>query len=123
MRYYTRIGLLEPRRHPDNGYKLFSYADIRRLSFIRKAQSLGYTMEEIRHFFALRDKGYAPCTEVRAFLKQRLAANRERVNELIALQQRMRRALHLWEQLPGEPGSTGEVCNPIERAEGDEEGA
>jgi|GEM_PF-4174707 len=47
VRYYTRIGLLKPDRHPGNGYKLFAYDDVNRLRFIRQAKTLGFTLNEI----------------------------------------------------------------------------
>ncbi len=123
VRYYARIGLLEPRRDPGNGYKLFSHGDVRRLRFIRKAQSLGYTLEEIRHFLALSNEGRAPCAAVRDILERRLAESRERLRELIALQRRMRHALRLWEQLPEELTEGDDVCGLIEHAARDEENA
>lgn len=116
VRYYTRIGLLQPARHPENGYKLFTRADAGRMQFIRKAQSLGYSLDEIRRFLAVSGKGQSVCREVRAILRQNVKENRAKLQELQALQRRMERALSLWEQLPdGEPDET-HVCHLIEDA-------
>lgn len=116
VRYYARIGLLEPTRHPENGYKLFSTADAVRLQFIRNAQSLGYSLEEIRRLLALSGKGKSVCREVRAILRQRLAENRAEIQKLIALQERMERALQLWEQLPDSKPDGAHVCRLIDDA-------
>jgi MerR family Zn(II)-responsive transcriptional regulator of zntA len=116
VRYYARIGLLEPVRHPVNGYKLFSRADAMRLRFIRNAQRLGYSLEEIRSFLALSGKGKSVCREVRAILRRHLIENQAKLEDLTALQQRMERALELWETLPdGKPDDT-RVCHLIEGA-------
>lgn len=40
VRYYTRIGLLSPKRDSKNGYKLFAENDVARLRFICKAKLL-----------------------------------------------------------------------------------
>ena len=61
IRYYSRIGLLNPARHPENGYKLFNRSDITRLRFIRQAQSLGFTLEEIAKIFEDSTHGTSPC--------------------------------------------------------------
>lgn len=114
VRYYSRIGLLTPARHPDNGYQLFSRDDTARLRFIRTAQNLGYTLEEIRHILGLSGAGESPCQEVREILRQRVEENRQRLVDFIALQRRMEQALTRWEEMPDVPPSDGSVCHLIE---------
>ena len=116
VRFYARIGLLEPTRHPENGYKLFTRADAGRMQFIRKAQSLGYSLDEIRRFLAVSANGKSVCHEVRAILQQNLKENRAKLEELQALQHRMERALSLWEQLPDSEPDETHVCRLIEDA-------
>lgn len=48
IRYYTRIGLLQPQRNPKNGYRLYRTIDINWVRFVLQAKKLGYTLEEIR---------------------------------------------------------------------------
>lgn len=116
VRYYARIGLLQPARHSENGYKLFSRADIVRLRFIRNAQSLGYSLEEIRGLLALSSEGKSVCREARAILQRRLAENRAKLEELAALQRRMERALQLWRQIPDSNPNEARVCRLIDDA-------
>jgi len=114
VRYYTRIGLLDPTRHPDNGYKLFSSKDVSRLKFIRQAQSLGYTLEEIRHILCESGAGHSPCRDVREILRGRIEENRQRLVELIGLQRRMEQALKRWERMPDHLPDGDSVCHLIE---------
>jgi DNA-binding transcriptional MerR regulator len=114
VRYYARIGLLTPARHPDNGYQLFTRDDTARLRFVRLAQNLGYTLEEIRHILGLSQAGESPCQEVREILRQRVEENRQRLVDFIALQRRMEQALTRWEEMPDVPPSDGSVCHLIE---------
>lgn len=114
VRYYSRIGLLTPARHPDNGYQLFTRDDTARLRFVRLAQNLGYTLEEIRHILGLSEAGESPCQEVREILRQRVEENRQRLVDFIALQRRMEQALTRWEEMPDVPPSDGSVCHLIE---------
>lgn len=114
VRYYARIGLLAPARHPDNGYQLFSRDDIARLRFVRLAQNLGYTLEEIRHILGLSSAGESPCQEVREIMRRRVEENRRKLVDLIALQRRMEQALVRWEAMPDAPPCDGTVCHLIE---------
>jgi MerR family transcriptional regulator, Zn(II)-responsive regulator of zntA len=114
VRYYARIGLLDPIRDPDNGYKLFSRDDVERLRFIRVAQHLGYTLDEIGRILRIRDGGKSPCATVRAMLERRIAENRRKLEELHALQQRMEQAHARWRRLPDRAEGCGRFCHLIE---------
>lgn len=116
VRYYTRIGLLDPARDPANGYKLYRHTDMDRLRFIRKSQRLGYRLDEIRHFLQLHAVGQVPCREVREILRRRIEENASRIRELVQLQRRMEQALSLWEDLPAEVLGADSVCHLIESA-------
>lgn len=116
VRYYTRIGLLDPARDPNNGYKLYRHTDIDRLQFIRKAQRLGYTLDEIRHFLKINAVGQVPCREVREILRRRIEENDSRIRELVQLQRRMEQALSLWEDMPAEVLGSDSICHFIESA-------
>jgi len=117
VRFYSRIGLLNPVRHPDNGYKLFSHSDIPRLRFIRRAQSLGYTLEEISEILETCGRGRSPCAKVKKILQQRIEENRCKIEELKALQTRMERALASWEQMPECTPQGESLCYLIESTE------
>ncbi len=116
VRYYTRIGLLDPARDPNNGYKLYRHTDIDRLRFIRQAQRLGYTLDEIGHFLQLNAVGQVPCREVREILRRRIDENHGRIQDLVQLQRRMEQALNLWEGMPVEVLGSDNVCHLIESA-------
>ena len=85
VRHYTREGLLSPQRHPDNGYQLYSAADLERLHFIQRARKLGFSVAEIRDILAHADQGDSPCPLVRDLLAHRLPQIRARIAELEAL--------------------------------------
>lgn len=114
VRYYVRIGLLKPVRNPDNGYKLFNKRDISQLKFIRQAQSLGFTLEEVAEIFNESEQGKSPCHNVRKILEERISDNRERVEELLNLQRRMEKALKKWDDMPDRTPDGDSVCHLIE---------
>jgi len=47
VRYYEREGLLSKAVRTESGYRLYTTADIERLQFIRKAKTLGFTLDDI----------------------------------------------------------------------------
>src|SRR5439155_6621209 len=65
IRYYEKAGLLPvPSRSP-GGYRLYSHAHLKRLSFIRRARALGFSIDEVRKLLKLADERPRPCAEVR----------------------------------------------------------
>ncbi len=114
VRYYARMGLLQPKRHPENGYKLFKFDDIQKLRFIRQAKLLGYTLAEIDQVLHHSMKGDSPCPMVRDFIQRRIKANREKIITLTALQKRMESALKEWESKPDGIPDGDSVCHLIE---------
>lgn len=87
VRYYQRRGLLEEPPRPPGGVRRYPPEAVRRVRFIKRAQSLGFTLDEIAGLFALEDgKG---CRQTREMAAQKLAL----IEEKIAGLSRMKRAL------------------------------
>lgn len=53
LRYYERLGLLPKPLRTSSGYRLYEARIVERLSFIKRAQSFGFTLEEIKHMLSL----------------------------------------------------------------------
>lgn len=120
VRHYTRMGLLKPAKDPANGYKNYSSTDVKRLRFIHIAKRLGFSLSEITRIFEDCERGKSPCPRVREIIQQRIRENRRILDQQMALQQRMEKALKQWVRMKdGEPdGHT--ICVLIESF-GDEE--
>lgn len=114
VRYYARIGLLRPEKDRFNSYRRFGRDDVRRLGFIRKAQHLGFTLDEIAQLIEACERRLPTCPLVRDIVSCRIAETDEKIHALSDLRDRMARALQAWEALPdGHPdGET--VCHLIE---------
>jgi DNA-binding transcriptional MerR regulator len=117
VRYYTRIGLLKPSRHPENSYKVFSGRDVKRLKFIRKAKILGFTLNEIRQILEEVSHGKTPCPLVRVILEQHIKENLRKLEELMKLQQEMEKAFAQWEDMPDAVPHGDTMCHLIESVE------
>ena len=87
VRYYQRRGLIGEPRKPPGGQRRYATDVLRRIAFIRRAQQLGFTLEEIGHLLKVPRDGGA--REVLPLAERRLAITESRVAEL----ERMRREL------------------------------
>jgi len=111
LRYYEKLGLLAPAGRTDSGYRLYDDDVFERISFIRKAQSIGFTLEEIGRIVADAAQGRTPCAEVRRMAASRLAELDDRLRELNRLRRDLRKTLDTWER---EGERVGVVCGLIE---------
>ena len=53
VRYYEKSGLLAPRARRPSGYRRYSNLQLSRLRFIRRAQSFGFTLKDVRELLGL----------------------------------------------------------------------
>lgn len=118
VRYYTRIGLLKPERDPRNGYKRFHGGHIKRLRFVRQAQSLGFTLAEIRMILRDAERGETPCPRVRDIMRRRIEENRRQIRVQKTLQHCMENAMRTWKRLPDAIPTGDSVCYLIESVGG-----
>lgn len=89
VRYYERVGLLPAPARSSGGYRLYGTDHLKRLSFIRRARALGFSLAEVRKLLTLADERRRPCSEVRAVA----SAHLEDVKGKIADLRRMERVL------------------------------
>jgi len=72
VRYYERIGLVpEPGRTSGN-HRVYGREHLRRLSFVRGARRLGFTLDEVRELIALGQDVERDCSEVHAVARRHL---------------------------------------------------
>ena len=119
VRYYSRVGLLQPQREPSNGYRCFAEADRHRVVFIRRAQALGLTISDIKSILETSDRGEAPCDRVRALVEERLSAVQEQLSELQIIETRINQTLTAWSETNEKAPRDGEICPLIDRVDPD----
>lgn len=94
IRYYESIGLLTPPPRSATGYRRYSQTTVEELRFIKKAQSLGFSLDEIGEILKLSRAGDTPCAHVLDLARRHLRAVEERIQRLT----------HFRDQLAGELG-------------------
>ncbi len=91
LRYYESIGLLQPVGRSPSGYRLYHRADMQRLRFIRRAQELGFSLEEVALLLNLSHERGAQAADVRRLTEEKLSDIAERIRDL----KRIQRALQV----------------------------
>lgn len=89
IRYYERIGLLPAPARTSGNYRIYSESQIGRLSFVRRARDLGFTIEEVRGLLSLSDQKARSCEAVDAIARQHLAEVDSKITDLTALRREL----------------------------------
>ncbi|MFQ5551203.1 MAG: heavy metal-responsive transcriptional regulator [Gemmatimonadales bacterium] len=93
IRYYERIGLLQPPERTASGYRNYSLETLDDLTFVKKAQASGLKLDDVREVMRISAGGVAPCDHVKATVTQRLQEVEGRLAELRALRAKLRATL------------------------------
>jgi MerR family transcriptional regulator, copper efflux regulator len=82
VRYYERRGILAEPRRTESGYRQYNASAVARIRFIRRAQELGFSLDEIGDLLALRVEDPAACGAVESVTRAKLADVESRMREL-----------------------------------------
>lgn len=80
IRYYQRRGLVGEPQRPPGGVRRYTGDHVRRLRFIRQAQDLGFSLDEVGELLKLEDGAH--CREARTLGEHRLADVRRKLADL-----------------------------------------
>jgi MerR family mercuric resistance operon transcriptional regulator len=86
IRYYQRIGLIDEPGKPEHGYRKYSTATVEQIMFVKRAQQLGFSLQEIADLMALGD---GHCHDVREHAEKK----REKIDSQIQDLQALRKTL------------------------------
>jgi len=89
VRYYQRRGLMPVPPLRESAYRKYSEYDLARIHFIKRAQTLGFTLKEILELLSLRVDPITTCGDVRRRAETKIADMEEKIKVL----RRMKKAL------------------------------
>ena len=111
LRFYEKSGLLNRPGRTYSGYRVYGEDVLERIAFIKQAQILGFTLDEIKQLITHKQAGENPCAEVRETVRIRLAELDERIKQMRKYRNDLAAALEEWDS-QGE--AEGHVCGLIE---------
>ena len=93
IRYYESIGLIDPPDRSEGGQRLYDHEAVNRMSFIRHARDLGFSLEAIRDLIALSSNKDRSCAEIDDIARRHSADIRHRIRRLKALERELNRMI------------------------------
>lgn len=84
IRYYQRRGLLPEPERPPGGIRRYGATDMERLTFVKTAQQLGFSLDEIGDLLRLEDGTH--CEEASALAEHKLKDVREKIESLVKIE-------------------------------------
>lgn len=114
LRFYERSGLLGKPMRSQSGYRMYDEGILERLAFIKKAQTLGFSLDEIKKIIHDAQSGASPCDDVREIVRQRLKEVEERIKEMQRYHKELANTLEEWDEVGRAPGH---ICGLIESTE------
>lgn len=85
IRFYEQRGLLPAPPRSTAGYRLYSADEVRRVRFIKAAQGLGFSLEEIAELLALRSGPPGTCAAVKARAENKIGEIERKIAALAAM--------------------------------------
>lgn len=113
LRFYERRGLLGRPARTESNYRVYDESVLERLDFIRRAQAVGFTLDEIGEILSESADGRSPCRHVRELARRKLEELDAHLAELRRHRAELARTLADWDARGEE---AGHVCGLIEHS-------
>jgi DNA-binding transcriptional MerR regulator len=113
VRFYERSGLLPKPSRTASAYRVYDDAALKQLRFIKKAQSLGFSLDEVRRILQLRGAS-GTCRAVLAIAEATLEETEVKLRELQSFHDLLAANVRRWRKLPARRKCAAEFCDLIE---------
>lgn len=121
IRYYEKLGLIDPPKRTSSGYRLYSQPHQARLAFIQKAKRFGLSLDEIKQLISVRQSGTPPCQEFKQMLQEHITQLDRHLQEMWEFREELRKKYEQIDTLLANDGSElledicqGKICGFIE---------
>ncbi len=108
IRYYEELGLIQASQRTEGHFRLFHAETIKRLFFIKRLQSFGLSLQEIKECLTIYAKGNLPCEDIKNKLEKHIIEIDRQIEQLLILRKELQETVDKWQVSP-EP-ATGVIC-------------
>ena len=98
LRYYERRGLLAEPQRTSSGYRVYTPDAVQVVRFVKRAQQLGFTLDDMEDLLHLADGGPDSCQEAKAMARSRIADLQRRIDELAGMRDALARLVDTCDQ-------------------------
>lgn len=92
IRYYQRLGLMPTPARPSGSVRRYAEEAVRRLQFIKRAQALGFSLDEVRLLLQLSVGEH--CAETRTLAEQKVRIVKRKISDLRRIQAALDKLIH-----------------------------
>lgn len=114
LRYYESLELLEPAFRNNKGYRYYTDDAVKQVQFIKKAQSLNFSLAEIQQILGVRRQGISPCSLVRNLLECKIVELERQIQSTLAFKKELEAYKELWGDKPQDDPNLKQFCSLIE---------
>lgn len=114
LRYYESLGLLEPTIRSSSGYRYYTADAARQVQFIKKAQRLNFSLQEIQQILASRRQGITACPLVQDLLNRKIDFLEEEIWCMSAFKAELESYKKLWTNRASDNPDSEQLCSLIE---------
>ena len=114
LRYYESLGLLEPALRSSSGYRYYTVDAARQVQFIKKAQRLNFSLQEIQQILVSCHQGITACPLVQDLLSRKIHLLEEEIQCMSAFKTELEAYKKLWANRPSDNPDSEQLCSLIE---------
>ena len=114
LRYYESLGLLEPALRSSSGYRYYTADAARQVQFIKKAQRLNFSLQEIQQILSSRRQGITACPLVQDLLSCKIHFLEEEIQRMSAFKAELQAYKKLWTNRALDNPDGEQLCSLIE---------
>jgi MerR family copper efflux transcriptional regulator len=96
LRLYEQAGILPEPRRTASGYRVYGTDAVDLIVFVRQAQRLGFTLEEIKEIVSIKRAGHVPCPHVLGLVRRKADELDQRLRDLTKVRSGLRTMLNGW---------------------------
>lgn len=108
LRYYESLGLLESTRG-ENGYRYYPQGAVQQVLFIKKAQALGFSLEDIHEVLTVHQQGNVTCVFVQSLLQDKIDQLEAQIQKMMAFKTELEAYRDRWSTHQPHP-QAGDIC-------------
>ena len=112
LRYYESLGLIQSERG-ENSYRYYAPETVQQVQFIKKAQTLGFSLEDIGEVLTVHHRGNVPCEFVQSLLQDKIQQLEAQIQEMVVFKSALEQYRDTWAVDYPRP-QPGDICPLIE---------
>ena len=93
LRFYERKGLLPEPPRRTSGYREYPPESVEQVRFIKRAQQLGFSLQEIKELLMLRVQPGTTCGDVRNRAEQKVVDVQQKIADLKGIEKALRKLI------------------------------